>query len=92
MFTTVRFSLSPSAEQLHAIWQVLSKQYRLPLSPHTMRGLVKEFPRLSGRNIKNLLKLARMLLARKKDSEPDVKLFQYIANFLDLQPDQKASP
>jgi hypothetical protein len=84
----------PSAEQLGEIWHVLSEQYRMPLPKKIVEGLVEAFPRLSGRNIKNLLKLARMLLARtrpdsKLKAEPNVKLFQYVSSFLDLKPDTK---
>lgn len=79
----------PSPGQLLAIWQVLAEQYKVPLPRKTLQALIETFPRLSGRNIKNLLKLARMLL-RKKGGQPDIKLFQFVANFLDLKPDQKA--
>lgn len=73
-----------------------------PVTPQAIdkpTTLLAAFPNLSGRNVKNLLKLARMLLrARRRASgergsapdqplpAPDLALFKYVARFLDLPP------
>jgi len=76
----------PTREQLAAIWDVLSKQYEMPMNGGTIRGLVNDFPKISGRNVKNLLKLGRMLHKRDpKKNKIDAELFQYVSNFLDLK-------
>jgi ATPase family associated with various cellular activities (AAA) len=81
----IRYTL-PTREQLTEIWNVLSKQYEMPMSGATIRDLVNVFPGISGRNVKNLLKLGRMLYKRdSKKNKIDVELFQYVSNFLDLK-------
>jgi hypothetical protein len=70
----------PSTEQLKAIWTVLSKQYNVAMSPQLIGSISNDMAGISGRNVKNLLKLARML--KKK---PSLELFRYVARFLDLE-------
>jgi len=79
----------PTKEQIATIWEVLSKQYKLTLSPSVVTGLVQAFPRLSGRNVKNMLKLARVLARSRKGKAPDVEFFKYVAKFLDLKTDEE---
>ncbi len=79
----------PTAEQLRELWGVLSKQYQMEMSEQAIAELVEAFPRLSGRNIKNLLKLTRMLIRNKKAKVIDVKLFKYVSTFLDLDTDEE---
>ncbi len=87
----IRFEY-PSKQQLAEIWAVLSAQYEMALQALTIGRLVEEFPKLSGRNIKNLLKLGRMLHKRDpKKNKLDVELFKYVANFLDLKTDAEAT-
>lgn len=79
----------PNAEQLDALWRVLSKQYKMAIPDAVVAGLVKEFPHLSGRNIKSLLKLATMFLRAKKATTIDVALFKNVSKFQDLETDEK---
>jgi len=82
----------PDRKALAEIWSVLSRQYSAGLSKETIESLVEKFPRLSGRNVKSFLKLARkLILAKRHDTLNDVKLFEYVAGFLDL-PDQRSRP
>jgi hypothetical protein len=75
----------PNQENLAKIWQVLSKQYKAELSDQLIGQLVREFPKVSGRNVKNLLKLAKMLAKSRKNPEVDLALFKYVSGFLDLR-------
>jgi hypothetical protein len=75
----------PNPEHLTKIWQVLSKQYKAELSDQLIGQLVREFPKVSGRNVKNLLKLAKMLAKSRKNPEADLALFKYVSGFLDLR-------
>lgn len=79
----------PTKEQLTQLWTVLSTQYKMPLDKGLIEALVEKYPRLSGRNIKNMLKLAGLLLRKATDTKPDVKLFGYVSTFLDLKVDDK---
>jgi len=81
----IRYAL-PTRDQLVEIWGVLSKQYGMEMPVGTIRQLVTEFPKISGRNVKNLLKLGRMLHKRDpKKNKIDLELFKYVSNFLDLK-------
>lgn len=79
----------PSPQQLADIWTVLSKQYKVEINDKLIHELVEAFPHISGRNVKNMLKLARMLLRKAKTTGYDLKLFKYVATFLDLRTDQE---
>ncbi len=78
----------PTKEALADLWKVLSKQYQMELSPKAIEALIEKFPRVSGRNIKNLLKLSRMLVRGTKDRVLNVDLFEYVSKFLDLSTDE----
>lgn len=78
----------PSQQAMRDLWKVLSVQYQMELSEKAITELVEKFPRVSGRNIKNLLKLARMLVRGTKDRVLGVGLFEYVAKFLDLSTDE----
>jgi hypothetical protein len=80
----------PNHDQLVALWGVLSAQYKIRLVEPIIADLADAFPSVSGRNIKNLLKLGTLLL-RQKGREPNVALFQYVARFLDLGGDEKTA-
>jgi len=52
---------APSAEEQAEIWRVLAEAAQIPLDAATIRQLVADNPGISGRDVKNLLKLARLL-------------------------------
>jgi hypothetical protein len=79
----------PTPEQLRELWAVLSKQYRMEISDKAIVQLVERFPKISGRNIKNLLKLAGTMIRRNRVKIMDVKLFEYVSAFLDLSTDEE---
>lgn len=81
----IRYEL-PSVERARAIWQVLSAQYRVKLAETDIHALVEyeKFVRLSGRSIKNLLKLGN-LMAQFKKTPVTVDKIKYVSQFLDLE-------
>ena len=81
----IRYDL-PGTEQLRAIWTVLSAQYAARLTPEAIERLTacEKFKRISGRSVKNLLKLARLLSARKQQPIT-VESLLYVSQFLDLE-------
>jgi hypothetical protein len=78
----IRYEL-PDAYALARIWSVLADQFKLKLDEPVRRELVKEFPRLSGRNVKNLLKLGSKL-AKHKNQALTLDVFKRAARFLAL--------
>ena len=79
----IRYDL-PDADRARAIWGVLSTQYKAGLQPADMVALVDRFKAISGRSIKNLLKLAKLRSARKKEPVT-VDSIVYVSQFLDLE-------
>jgi len=79
----VRYTL-PTVEQLRRLWEVLSAQYQMPLTNDLVTDLVRTFPRISGRNVKNFLKLASRLGRGLKKTTPDLALFRHVAQYMDV--------
>lgn len=76
----------PDAPRLKKIWEVLAAQYDVALPPTALDTLATHQvlgKNVSGRTVKNLLKLARLLSA-KTYRMVDVPLFEYVSQFLDL--------
>jgi hypothetical protein len=53
----------PTPENQRRIWRVLSDVSGVPVSDETIREVVAKHPELTGRDVKNLLKLASMVSA-----------------------------
>jgi hypothetical protein len=81
----------PDRQQIQKLWTVLSTQYKTPLTSTDIFALVQQFPTLSGRNIKSLLRLGKMLSRAGAKRDP-LDLFKYVSRFLDLRKDTSASP
>jgi len=79
----------PTPDELKSLWQILGKQYGVALSDRDIDLLIRDFPILSGRNIKNMLKLSRMLAAEKK-AKVTTDTIRYCAKFLDLSHGERA--
>lgn len=81
----IRYDL-PDRERAVAIWRVLSNQYKAGLKDVDFQKLVEmeKFKAISGRSIKNLLKLAKLMAARKKQPVT-VQSIDYVSQFLDLE-------
>lgn len=73
----------PDAELMASIWRVLADNYEVPLTDKDIAELCKTFSKISGRTIKSLLRLGR-LLAASRNGEVDVELISYVSQFIDL--------
>lgn len=74
---------SPKAEEAKRIWRVLANQFQFDISDELIDDLVEHFKGISGRDIKELLKLTAKW-CRQKNVEPSVKIFQSCAQFRGL--------
>lgn len=81
----------PEPKALAEIWRVLSDNYAVELSKEDITELCKVFPRISGRSIKSLLRLGRLLVS-KKGGRVDVKLLHYVSQFIDLDGKKRNKP
>jgi len=81
----IRYDL-PDRAAAGAIWRVLAAQYKVGLKLADIELLLDNpiFKHVSGRSIKNLLKLAK-LMARKRNQPVSVESIVYVSQFLDLE-------
>jgi DNA helicase TIP49 (TBP-interacting protein) len=74
----------PSEDELKQIWKILATQYKIQLSDKQIVELVQTFNKISGRAVRNMLKLSKLLAARNK-KPVDVELIKYISQFQDIE-------
>lgn len=74
---------NPEPAEAKKIWKIQSTQQQINLDPNLTEELLKEFPKISGRNIRNLLKLTRMVMVKKK-CQVSFDLIKRVAKFQDL--------
>jgi SpoVK/Ycf46/Vps4 family AAA+-type ATPase len=77
----IRYDL-PSTEEQIKIWDILSKQFKIKLEKSEIEKYVNAFPNISGRTVKNLLKLSKLLADREK-KPISLELVKYASQFLD---------
>ncbi|WAW09370.1 ATP-binding protein [Oxalobacter vibrioformis] len=73
----------PSPDDAKRIWKVLADQFEFKLTDKLINDLGKEFDGISGRDIKELLKLTAKW-CRRKQVKPSVKVFKSCAQFRGL--------
>lgn len=79
--TTARFAYDPpDKEDQFKLWKILSEQNRVELSDEDIRKIYESLPELSGRDIKNLLKLAMVASANKGDRVTP-ELVKFVSRF-----------
>lgn len=74
----------PTGTALKEHWEVLSKQFEVPLTQRHIEAIMAEFPIISGRTIKNMLKLARVM-AKQQDGHVGVETLKCAAKFLKVE-------
>lgn len=83
----IRYQM-PAAKELAAIWKVLAANYEIALSSKDIQSLIKHLPNLSGRCVRNLLKLTRHLSNARKVKPTEAMIrsvapFQYLPHHSD---------
>lgn len=79
----VKYTLFRKGPDLARLWGILADNYKVKLTAKDIEKLMEEFPVISGRNIKNLLKLAGMVAKRKKIAV-DVAAIKSISAFVEM--------
>lgn len=69
----------PETKLLRAIWGVQLTQYKVKLSKDDLDSLMRKMPRLSGRSVRNLLKLATLLRGKEADVDTVLQVSKYQA-------------
>lgn len=78
----------PDNESLKNIWKVLGHQYKADLSEQDIDKLVEKLNRISGRTVRNLLKLAR-LKSKHDGVEIDANLIIQVSAYQQLESNKK---
>lgn len=73
----------PNQESLNRIWSVLNVQFKAGLSDELVKQLVKTFPNIAGRDVKNMLKLV-IRFARRREEKITLKHFKQLAVHKDI--------
>lgn len=71
---------TPVPEDLKRIWAILSGVMEVPLDPKIIDQVVAKHPKLSGRDVKNLLKLAK-LVASSKNIPITAEVIDFVKRF-----------
>lgn len=71
---------NPSSADLAKIWRMLADANRVPLEDAEIGKIVEQHPRMSGRDVKNLLKLA-MLVARDRGCPVSAGIVDEVKDF-----------
>ncbi len=74
----------PDDKNRPKIWRVLSENYKVSLTSNQIEQLSVDFRPISGRTIKNLLRLARLLSVRR-GKKVDVPMLNYVSGFIDME-------
>lgn len=74
---------TPDAKNLYALWKILGKQFGADLEPSLINELVEAWPQMSGRDVKELLKLT-MRYVRCRDLEYSLDVFRKMGQFRGL--------
>lgn len=73
----------PNKHDACSIWRVLSEEFKIKLTPKLVAELQEMFPKASGRDIKNLLKLTAKY-AKRKSVPLDIEAFRICSMFRGL--------
>jgi hypothetical protein len=83
----------PDANSLKQIWRVLSDNYDVDLTDKEIETLIKEFPCISGRNVKTLLKLATAVsISNFHQEKKGIELIRRVAPFVTFPTVKNVTP
>jgi hypothetical protein len=83
MIATIGYHL-PKPTEAHQLWKVLAKQFGVELTDGNIIELIREFPKLSGRDIKQLLRLTSRYCASKGIGRFSISAYKTCAMFRGL--------
>jgi ATPase family associated with various cellular activities (AAA) len=78
----------PSKQDAIRIWKVLSSQFKIDINDDFIDTLTDRFPRISGRDIKELLKLTSRF-AKGKNVPLDLEVFRQCAQFRGVEYEER---
>jgi len=79
----IRYKM-PGRTHLREIWEVIAKEFKINIPSIVIEDAVKEFDYISGRDVKNILKLSNLLAKRKDMDEVSLDLIKYVIKYQDI--------
>ncbi len=79
----IRYEL-PSTENRIALWEVLSKQYNVEITYENCKLLSEIFPTVSGRSIKQLIRLSKAL-ANNRGTPVSIEIIKSVSKFQNIE-------
>lgn len=74
----------PTKTELERIWAVLLAQYEMETPTSLIAKLVETWPHLTGRNVKNMIKLAKQLADSSFGDKDEWAVYETASRFLDI--------
>jgi hypothetical protein len=74
----------PKPSELEELWRILSRQYDVPFPPGMCQELAKTFPSISGRSVKQLIRLGKAL-ALSRGEEITVDTIAWVVRFQHIE-------
>ena len=75
----------PDKEELTKIWAVHLTQQRIKYNNNVIGVIVDAFPNISGRDVKSLCKLSKLIMNRKKEETLTIDTVNYAAPFVGVE-------
>lgn len=72
---------APTPDQQRRIWRILADNADVPIADDVIDALVKKYPGISGRDVKNLLKLSSMLMSSRGEKTVTVATVDFAHKF-----------
>lgn len=86
----VKYSL-PDRSELFSLWKILSKQYEVEFSDGLCHDLVRRFPGISGRSVKQLIRLSKAL-CQNRGQEITAASIEWVSRFQPIEESVERSP
>lgn len=81
----------PAGESRNRIWHILAKQYDVEMSEEMVKKAVQQFPKVSGRTIRQMLKLAKFMAEKTHGGRVTLESLRHAAKFHNFTKDEEMS-
>lgn len=79
----------PGSKYLEKIWRVIADEFKINITSDTIREASKKYNYISGRDVKNILKLGNLLAKRQDKKYVDMELIDYVITYQDVSQEEK---
>jgi hypothetical protein len=79
----------PTDESRNRIWHILSKQFEVEMSEQMVKKAVEQFPKVSGRTIRQMLKLAKFMAEKSSGGRVTLEALRHAAKFHNFTEDEE---